>query len=185
MEVNLKDVNIKSISNMINIESLKLILLKSDFEELQKALEDYNINEVDNSGNNILHYYIKESKNLELKPKDVIDLFLKKGINIDEKQSKGAFKRSPLHISVFMKLKDISDYLIDLKADINSTDANGNSILMTSVMWYREQNGYYIEKLIKSGADLFQQNNHGRSPIQSAYETDNNDAEKYFPPLEK
>jgi hypothetical protein len=178
---NLKEMKIVK---MKNIESIKLILLKSNFKEFESALEDYNIKEFDTNGNHILHYYIKESPNLKLEYKAVIDLILSKGLDINEKQSKGPFRRSPLHISVFMKLRDITDYLIKLGANINSTDAAGNSILMTAVLWYREQNGYYIEKLINSGADLYQKNNHGKCPILSAYEIDNNDVKKFFPSID-
>lgn len=167
----------------MNIEEIKLVLLKSDLKAFKKALDEYDIKEVDNFGNNILHYYIKESKNLTLNYKEVIDLVLSKGLDINAKQTKGAFKRSPLQLAVFMKLKDITDYLIKLGADVNSTDANGNSVLWTAVMFYRDNDGYFIEKLIKSGADIHQKNDHGKSPIQMAYAVDNNDAKKFFPPL--
>jgi ankyrin repeat protein len=164
---------------MEDIEKMKIILLNSNFNQLEDAINLYNIQEQDKFGNNILHYYIKESKNLKLDCKDVIDLILSKGLDINEKQSKGAFKRSPLHIAVFMKLKDIVDYLIELGADVNSTDANGNSILMTAITWYRDANGYFIEKLINNGANIYQENNHGVSAYSLANNI-NSDVLKYF-----
>ena len=106
---------------MSNIEKLKMILLKSDFSEFEKALDNYTINEQDEYGN-ILHYYIKESESLDLDAKQIINLLIKKGLNLEEKQRKGRHNRSPLHLAVFMKLKSISECLIDFNANINSTD---------------------------------------------------------------
>lgn len=167
---------------MQKIDNIKQILLKSNFEDFQKSIEDYNINDKDNQGNNILHYYIKESSNLKLDYKKIIDLLLNKGIDIDEKQSKGRHKRSPLHLAVFMKLKDITNYLIEKGANINSTDGTGNTPLWTSVMFYREEDSYFIEKLINCGADINHKNDYGISPVELAYSFDNNEGIiKYFP----
>jgi len=165
---------------MKNITELNTILYSSNFTKFKDALNDYNIHEEDNFGNNILHCYIKESKNLEMNYKDVIDIILSKGLNINEKQTKGAFKRSPLHIAVFMKLENITNYLIDLGADLNSTDTNGNSILWTAVMWYRDQNGNFIEKLIEKGADIHKENNNGISAFSLAHSISNSDVKKFF-----
>jgi len=90
----------------------------------------------------------------------VIPEILKKGLDIDEKQTKGAFGRSPLHLSVFLKQKEITEYLINSGANINSTDANGNTVISTAVMRYREQDGFFIELLINRGADVHLENNH-------------------------
>lgn len=165
---------------MKNIEEVKEILLSSNFEDFKDALNHYNIHEQDKFGNNIFHYYIKESKELSLNYRDIIDVVLSKGLDINDKQSKGAFKRSPLHLAVFMKLKNVVEYLIELGADINSTDANGSSILGTAVMWYRDQDGYFIEKLIESGADSFLENNHGVSAFSLAQTIGNSDVKKFF-----
>lgn len=165
---------------MKNIEELNTILFSSDFIKFKDALNDYDIHEEDNFGNNILHYYIKESKNLSINYKDVIDSILSKGLDINQKQSKGNFKRSPLHLAVFMKMEEIVNYLIELGADVNSTDANGNSILFTSVMFYRDQNGFFIEKLVERGANINQENNSGISAFSLANSIDNSDVKKFF-----
>jgi ankyrin repeat protein len=165
---------------MKSIDELTAILFSSDFLKFENALHDYKINEKDNFGNNILHYYIKESMNLDFDYKEIIDILVSKGIDINEKQSKGAFKRSPLHLAVFMKLKNIVNYLLELGADVNSTDANGNSILWTAVMWYRDQNGYFIEKLINSRADTNLKNSNGISAFSLAQSFSNSDVIKFF-----
>jgi len=41
-----------------------------------------------------------------------------------------------LHLAVAMNLESIADYLIDLWVDVNSTDANGNSVLSAAVFEY-------------------------------------------------
>jgi len=167
---------------MVKLEVLNQILFSSDFERFKEALEQYNIHEQDRYGNNILHYYIKESKKLKLDYKDMIDVILSKGLDINERQSKGTFKRSPLHLAVAMNLESIADYLIDLGADVNSTDANGNSVLLAAVLRYRGQNGYIVEKLIKSGADINKKNNHGISAFSLAQSIDS-DVLKFFKQL--
>jgi len=159
---------------------------KTDFlncdtiEKLQTFLDNYDIKSSDKAGNNILHYYLNNKQSYKLEWDKIIPYILAKGLDIDEKQSNGAFRRSPLHLSVFLKQKEIAEYLIDSGADVNSTDANGNSIVSTAVMWYREQDGFFIELLINSGADVHMENNHGISAVSLARSIGNNDVAKYF-----
>ena|SRR6218665_1189685 len=166
----------------MNIRELKLALINNSFEDFKKALKDFDINEKDNYGN-ILHYFIGGGFSNESTEnyKEVIDLLIKKGIDINEKLT-GRNKRSPLHIAVLFYKKEIADYLIELGADVNSTDENGNNILMTAVMWWsRINDDYYIKKLIENGADVNHENNFGRSAKMSALENDGNESiHKYF-----
>jgi ankyrin repeat protein len=164
----------------INEDKLRFLDCNS-FEDLQSFLENYDINEIDDFGNNILHYFLTNIKTFNVAWNDVIPEILNKGLDINVKQNKGAFKRSPLHIAVLIKSKEITDYLIDKGADINSTDANGNSILSTAVMRYwTDRDGYFIEKLIQCGADPFKENNYGHSAYSSACSIDNSDVGKFF-----
>lgn len=168
---------------MKTIEEIKLELLNLNYEVLKEEINDFDINSFDSNGNNILHYYIQSNESVKIKPQLVLDLFVSKGIDINQKQTKGAFKRSPLHIAVFMKLKDITNHLISLDAEINSTDANGNNILMTAIsrMKFGENGEYFVKKLIENNADINQLNNHGRSAKMSALENDGNEEiHKYF-----
>jgi ankyrin repeat protein len=169
---------------MATIEEVKLTLINSDYDALKEALNDFDINSFDSSGNNILHHYLLSIKRIEIEPKLVLDLFVSKGIDIDQKQVKGGFKRSPLHISVFSKQKEITDYLINKGADINSTDDNGNNILSTAISRFNfgENGGYFIEKLIEVGGDMNHENNHGISAKTWALRYDkNDDARKCIP----
>ena len=154
-------------------------------EKLQNFLNSYDIKSFDNFGNNILHYYLKNIQSFKLTWDTVIPEILNRGLDINERQSKGAFQRSPLHMSVFLKQKEITEYLIGLGADINSIDANGNTIITTAVTWYREQDGFFIELLINCGADIYLENNHGISAISLARSIANYDVAKYFEQFDK
>jgi hypothetical protein len=55
--------------------------------------------------------------------------------------------------------------------------------LMTAVLTYKQPDGYIIDKLIKSGADVFLETKTGNSPIKLAYGIENSDVKKYFPLL--
>lgn len=159
---------------------MKVDFLNCDtIEKLQTFLNCFDIKSIDKTGNNILHYFLNNEQSFSLKWDKIIPDILSKGLDINEKQSKGAFQRSPLHIAVFLKQKEIVDYFINQGADINSVDANGNSILWTAVMKY-DGDGYFIETLIGHGADIHRKNNHGVSAIELANTIANNDVMKYF-----
>jgi len=165
---------------------LKIKLLACDSaEKLEAFLNEYEIDSLDNSGNNILHYYLNNITSFSLSWKVVIPCILQKGLDINQKQAKGTFGRSPLHISVFAKEKEISEYLITMGADVNSTNKTGNSIISTAVMWYREQDGYFIELLLKHGADIYLENQSGISAIGLADSIASSDVAKFFKDFDK
>lgn len=168
---------------MITIKDLKMILLKSNYNDFEKALDDYNINEHDEFGNNILHYYMKHIKELSLDFEKIFKSVLSKGLNIDDKQSIGSFKRTCLQLSVVLNLKNVFDYLINNGADVNSTDANGTSVLSTAVINYLKNPsnyGYYISELLAHNADAKLENKDGISASSLANSISNSDVNKYF-----
>jgi len=159
---------------------IKVEFLNCDtVEKLQSFLDNFDIKSFDKSGNNILHYYLNNEQSFKLKWNKIVPEILSRGLDINEKQSKGIYGRSPLHISVFLKQKEITEYLISAGADINSKDANGNTILFTAVMWY-EEDGFFIELLLNRGADVHLENHHGVSAISLARSIANYDVAKYF-----
>ena len=85
-----------------------------------------------------------------------------------------------MHIAIVVQHESIAEYLIELGADVNSIDANGGSVLHSAVIGYRNQNGYFIEKLLSCGADIHKVNNHGVSPYSLAHSIANTDVRKYF-----
>ncbi|CAA0160575.1 conserved hypothetical protein [Tenacibaculum maritimum] len=170
---------------MNTTEEIESILINSNFETLKEALSDYNINSFDSNGNNILHYYLLSIKKIKIDSKLILDLFISKGIDINKKQIKGKFQRSPLQIAVFSKLKEIFDYLIELNADINSTDADGNNILSTAISRFNfgENGGYFVKSLIDLGADINQDNNHGISGKTWALRYNNGEGPRNYIPV--
>lgn len=176
----------KSIEEVKFTNEVKIKFLDCDSaEKLEVFLNKYEIDSLDNSGNNILHYYLNNTEAFSLSWEVIIPCILKKGLDINQKQTKGTFGRSPLHISVFAKEKEISEYLIEMGADVNSTDKTGNSIISTAVMWYRDQDGYFIELLLKHGADIYLENQSGISAITLADSIASNDVAKFFKDFDK
>lgn len=147
-------------------------------EKLRLFLDRYDLSGFDKFGNNILHYYLKNIGAFKLGWREIIPEILRRGLGIDQKQSSGN-GQSPLHIAIQLKEKDIFAYLIESGADVNSTDANGNSPIWIAVMGYRGD-GYFVETLLQHGADGRIKNNAGVSAIKLAKTIANYDVEKYF-----
>nr|WP_292015367.1 ankyrin repeat domain-containing protein [Chryseobacterium sp.] len=115
-----------------------------------------------------------------------MNAFLEKGLDINEKQTTGPFQRTPLQMSVVLNLKEIFDFLLEKGADVNSVDANGNTILFNAVFNYNkdhESYGYYISTLLKNNADPAVKNAHGVSALSLSQDIANSDINKYFDSL--
>lgn len=166
----------------MHIDNLKIILLESDLAKLEESLKEYQINEYDKFGNSILHYYLKLRKNEKISFQVVMDIFLKYGANINQKQEDKQFGYSLLHLAVITKNLEAFNYLIEKGADVNAQDINGNSILSSAVFNYNRDTDFYTEiinKLIEKGANIYLENNYG----VSAYSLANNiasDVKKFF-----
>nr|WP_305764015.1 ankyrin repeat domain-containing protein [Capnocytophaga sp. oral taxon 878] len=112
----------------------------------------------------------------------VMDIFLKYGANINQKQEDKQFGYSLLHLAVITKNLEAFNYLIEKGADVNAQDINGNSILSSAVFNYNRDTDFYTEiinKLIEKGANIYLENNYG----VSAYSLANNiasDVKKFF-----
>ena len=156
-------------------------------EKLKTFLDNYDIKGVDKFGNNILHYYLNNEQSFKLKWDKIIPEILNRGLDINAKQSTGQFGRSPLHLSVFCQRKEITEYLINSGADVNSRDAYGKTVLSVAVSryCYLEQDGFFIELLINRGADVYLENNYGISAISLARNIENYDVAKYFEQFDK
>lgn len=163
----------------INIEDLKIVILKSDLKALEKALINYDINSVDKYGNNILHFCIKNHRSINFEPNILCKKFTSLGINSNAKQ-KNSDQRSGLYIAVLLKTKEWFLALVESGVNIDSVDSNGNSPLWQSVMNYTDGNDFFVEELLKLGADPGLKNKHGISPKELAYGLDNTNRRKFF-----
>jgi hypothetical protein len=65
-------------------------------------------------------------------------------------------------------------------ADVNAKDEDGNVALFHAVMWYRGDDGYFIETLISKGAHVDVVNNYGVSPKKLSDTIANYDSKKFF-----
>lgn len=151
-------------------------------EEFKIFLADFEINSVDASAKNILHYYLTSliyDTNIEdfavkspylLEPIPIIDEMLKRGININAQPSKGSRMHTALCLCVGFtyKSKEIFDHLIKNGADVNVRIGHGSSVLAKAMlsMGIKEHNDlYFVEKLLENGANIYAENNFGVSPL--------------------
>lgn len=167
----------------MNIEDLKLILLDNNLEKLSDSLNKFDIEEQDKFGNNILHYYLKHANDLNFKPNDIINLFQKKGLDLNSKQEKGKFGYAPIHLAVLNNLKDAFNVLLKKKINQNIQDQNGNTPLYFAVFNYIKDPvsyEYYIKELFKAKANPDLKNNYDVSPKSLANTIANADVRKFF-----
>ena len=72
---------------IFTIEKQAEFLNCDTIEKLQTVLDNYDIKGFDKFGNNILHYYLKNEEAFKLEWDKIIPEILKRGLDIDEKQS--------------------------------------------------------------------------------------------------
>ena len=144
---------------MRTIEDMKLELLSDDSNRFIQALIDYDINSKDKYGSNLLHYYIMNYKSIVHPAGVIIPEFVKKGLDINEKRKDG---RTALYLSVQYQLKGIFELLLNHNADIDMQD------------------GFFIEQLLKNGANPDIKNNYGVSPKSLARTIANYDVRRFF-----
>lgn len=164
---------------MYTIEEIKIKLLNNTFAEFQKNLNEYNINEFDKFGNNILHYFIKNESVIKIKIEELLPELINRGFDINVPSPKGQH-RTPLYLAVSCKSKTVFEALINSGANINAVDVNGNSPLSQAIMNYKGDDGFFIEKLISDGADINLKNKYGHSPISLANTIVNYDIKFFF-----
>lgn len=167
----------------MNIEDLKLILLDNNLERLSDSLDKFDIGEQDKFGNNILHYYLKQANELNYKPNDIIDLFQKRGLELNSKQESGKFGYAPIHLTVLSNLKDSFDALLKKKVNPNIQDQHGNTPLYFAVFNYMKapvSYEYYIKELLNAAANPDLKNNYDVSPKSLANTITNSDVRKFF-----
>jgi ankyrin repeat protein len=163
---------------MKTIEEIKLNLLNEDIDAFKKSLNDYDVNQTDNYGNNILHYCILNIDNIKIPFKILFTELVNKGLDINAKQTKKD-QRTALHLAVLIKSKEIFDQLIDANVNIDPQDVNGNTPLWLSIMNYRkDDDGYFPKILLYKGANPKLKNIYGVSPKKLANTISNYDIKK-------
>lgn len=148
---------------MRNIEEVKIQLINNSSIDYD-LMNDFDVNSFDKHGNNILHYYVKNSDSININSQDLIKMFLDKGIDINSLQNKSP-KSSALHLAVKLKKRNIVELLLASNAKVDIIDEDGNTPLWQAVMGYKNDDPFYIEFLKSKGADKNIENVHGVSPL--------------------
>lgn len=113
-----------------NVILMKKKLIDSKFFEFRRLLEDKqgDVNDLDDSGYNILLYYAMKAKEIKIEMIDFINLLLEFKINLDYQNP--LFKSySALHIAVLHDNFELTKTLIDKGINIELKDENGNTAL--------------------------------------------------------
>jgi len=129
-----------------NIEALKCVL-QEEHKQLKLAY-----------GNSLLHCAVNERK------VDVMELLIKKGVNIDAKNDYG---NTPLHLAAITGDIATVECLIQNGADINARNNYGNTALHKAI---DNLNLGVALHLIAKDADVNVQNNGGHTPLHYAAE---------------
>jgi len=164
----------------LNIEELKLILLNGSLTDIKVALNSFDMASFDKNGSNILHYYVRSHKSVQMHAEIIIQLFMDFGIDVNAKQLK-IRKRTALQLAVLMQSRVIFNTLLKIGADVNIQDRNGNVALFDAMFVYsRGDDGYFIKTLISNGANVDVMNNYGVSPKGLSETIANYDTKKFF-----
>ena len=97
-------------------------------------------------------------------------------INLNSKGNKGW---SLLHYAAQYNALEIADFLIKQGAEVNSKDEFGNNVLWRAT-FASNGKGDLIKLLIANGADKFEKNIRGISPIELANTISNYNVNQYF-----
>lgn len=162
----------------MTILDLEKKLIETDNINIFEGLESIDSSSKDGSGNNILHYFIKNRKYIKIPVNEFFKMLDTLEFNYNEKQSKGQ-KRSPLALSILFNEKDIFKALLDRNVDIDNADVNGNTPLVNAIMEYRGDE-YFVTNLLCYNADPNKANNYNISPFKLAHTIANSDVRKYF-----
>lgn len=162
----------------MKIIELQKILLEKDSTEIKKALNSFDFSKKDNSGNNILHYFIKNREFINISIDDFLNILDEHNFDYNEKQSKNQ-KRSPLSLTILFDEKDIFNSLLNRNVVVDNEDVNGNTPLFHAVIEYRHD-GYFIINLLKHKANPHKVNKYSVSPYKLANTIANTDVRKFF-----
>jgi ankyrin repeat protein len=163
----------------MQIDDLKVVLLNKSLSDVEAALNNFDLASFDKYGNNILHYYVKSYKSVNIPAESIIKLFVDRGIDINTKQSKMP-RRAALHFAVIDRSKQIFDVLINNDADVNIQDGDGNVALHNAVFFFRNDDSYFIETLIAKRARVDIANNYGVTPKSLSDTIANYDSKRFF-----
>ncbi|GHT22424.1 hypothetical protein FACS189430_04190 [Bacteroidia bacterium] len=138
------------------LKDLFAVLFKDDRLLFDDFVNQYGIDSVEKRDKrNLLAYTILQKKD------DLSKLLIDSGININYQEKTGY---SALHFAVQENNVDIVLKLIEKKSVIDIQDTNGNTPLWRALFNRQSTNPQIIISLLRAGADLNKENNHGIAP---------------------
>ncbi|WP_396610552.1 ankyrin repeat domain-containing protein [Haloferax sp. S1W] len=134
------------------------IIRWESYDEYREAVENVNINQLDEKGDNMLHVAASRRK------KEIGSDLIERGIDLNRQGKEG---KTPLHYALEMGDNEMATLLISEGADVTVTDDYGNHPLWSAVM-NEEIDNDVIRLLVQRGADPVHQNETGKSPLDVA-----------------
>jgi ankyrin repeat protein len=125
---------------------------------------------LDKTGRSELHYAANEGNSGK------VCVLISEGMDVNLKDRNGW---TPLHFAAQSQSVKSACRLLENGAEVNARDNDGNTPLFRAVYCYTND-GTMIELLRKYGADPYQENNFGNSPISLARRFGKKDVAKYF-----
>lgn len=164
-EVPIEATNMK---RKLNNEIIRKVYL-GNYEEIKGLIEEV-ASLKDSDGRNILFHAIL-SNNLEF-----VSAFVDKGVDINCHDKLGW---TPLHYAVQIYSLEISKFLIEKGANVDSVDNHGNSVLWRAVFESKGR-GEIINLLLNNGATKNLKNNYDVSPLELANTISNYEISVFF-----
>jgi ankyrin repeat protein len=88
--------------------------------------------------------------------------------------SKDSYGKTPLHYAATLEKKDLAEFLLSAKADVNAKDSQGETPLLLATYAGRRE---VVELLLSSGADVNARDNMDVTPLHMAATIGHNDAQ--------
>ncbi|KAF2012838.1 hypothetical protein BU24DRAFT_435191 [Aaosphaeria arxii CBS 175.79] len=123
------------------------------------------VNKKDNQGRNVLHN-LAADKHCNW-GRDVIEVLLRTDIAIDGTEGQDELKRSPLHWAAVTGKKELCEWLILRRANVNAVEVREKTSLHLAVAHQRDD---IVELLIHYGADVTAKSDGSWTPLHNACE---------------
>ncbi len=142
------------------------ILIAGDLKKLKESTRILLNSKSKKTGLSLFHYYIIHSKDMDFQREELVDIFLKGGVNINEQSNKEHEFYSALHFAIDYPADfKLTKVLVGYGIDMNLKDEYGNTAFWNACHNFRGANEQIkiIEYLFDNGASTQKVNNVGLS----------------------
>jgi ankyrin repeat protein len=134
------------------------IVRSNDEKAFDAAIDTADLNAVDSSGLNRLHYAVARKST-----KFALEL-VRKGINVNHRDSQG---QTPLHYAATHQDAQLMEAILKAGGNVSILDVHGNSPLWAAVV-KPKRNLEIVRMLVDHGGDPNRKNKAGKSPLEFA-----------------